>query len=129
MLSENGAAPGAGVTGGPLKATADGLNTSSVPAPIPVCEAVSAALALCEAAEATGHRRGYIEGHKDGYAAGHEAARLEHAEAEREWFGALNHEVVRRTVNTPPYAELAERRGEPERAERQRELLAARGVI
>lgn len=31
-----GAAPGAGVTGGPLKATADGLNTSSVPAPIPV---------------------------------------------------------------------------------------------
>ncbi|MCR6491708.1 hypothetical protein [Cellulomonas sp. P24] len=36
--------------------------------------------------------------------------------------------VARMLAASPSYAELCERRGEPERAERQRRILAERGV-
>lgn len=51
-------------------------------------------------------------------------------EAEREatarWAGMR--EFCRHLASTPSYADLAERRGEPDRAARQREQLAVRGI-
>lgn len=49
---------------------------------------------------------------------------------EDEWRGTMQAgaEVARRVASAGPYAALCDRRGEPERAERQRHILAERGV-
>lgn len=48
------------------------------------------------------------------------------AEMDERWRPA--YEIVQAAARREPYAELCERRGEPERAERQRRLLRERGI-
>lgn len=62
-------------------------------------------------------------GHGLGYRAGYEAAVAEQAELDRRAAAAVS-----TAVKHPDFATLCERRGEPERAERQRRTLVARGI-
>lgn len=62
-------------------------------------------------------------GYASGYAAGYEAAEAAQAELERRAFSGVS-----AAVKHPDFATLCERRGEPERAERQRRTLVARGI-
>jgi hypothetical protein len=77
---------------------------------------------------AVGHHEGWCEGYVVGYDVGDEQARLA---VEEEWRGrmAVSAAIARQIANAGPYADLCERRGEPERAEAQRQLLAERGII
>lgn len=65
----------------------------------------------------------YESGHLDGYAAGFAAAEAAQAEIERR--AAASAGIIARGI---PFADLCERRGEPERAEAQRRTLAERGI-
>lgn len=65
------------------------------------------------------------------YEAGYVAGYARGREAENESIAALQRHAaatVRAVAKAGPYADLAERRGEPERAERQRAILAERGI-
>ncbi len=76
----------------------------------------------------TGHRSGYIEGYDAGYLDGYGAA-LADVERERaECLGEANRQLVAWLASRPSYAELCDLRGDRERADAQRELLAERGV-
>lgn len=61
------------------------------------------------------------------YAAGIAAGRQQ-VEDEQRGRGVVSAAIAQMIASTPPYAELAERRGQPERATRQRAILAERGV-
>jgi hypothetical protein len=61
------------------------------------------------------------------YAAGIAEGRQQ-AEDEQRGRGAVSAAVAQMIAGTLPYADLADRRGQPERAARQRAILAARGV-
>lgn len=50
------------------------------------------------------------------------------AEAQRDYLGREARALSACLTSTPPYAELCERRGEHERAERQRRILRERGI-
>ena len=63
-------------------------------------------------------------GYQYGYAAGVAAAVAEQAALDRRAAAAVS-----AATKGPDYATLAERRGEPERAERQRRILAERGIV
>ena len=87
------------------------------------------------ASELAAYVRGYIAGEEsaeagtrpDDYLRGWtDHARAVRAADEAAWAGVR--EVVARAASAPSYAELAETRGEPDRADRQRQLLAERGV-
>ena len=65
----------------------------------------------------------YEAGLDHGYDLGYRAAQ---AEQERAW-ASLAH-LVRGAAAVVPYDELCERRGEPERAQRQRDLMRRRGL-
>jgi len=82
--------------------------------------------------EAVGRTLGYADGHVAGYdkgtADGHEQA-LAEAEADLDsWRDAMVRRASALAAAAVPYDQLAERRGQPERAARQRELLRANGV-
>lgn len=81
---------------------------------------------------AVGHTEGYRQGHIDGYTAGWADAQAAAADArdqaEREHATEENRRLVARLTNTRPYADLAELRGQHDRAERQRRTLRERGV-
>jgi len=61
------------------------------------------------------------------YAAGIAAGRQQ-VEDEQRGRGVVSAAIAQMIAGTPPYAELADRRGQPERAERQRAILAERGA-
>jgi len=63
-------------------------------------------------------------GYQYGWAAGFAAAEAAQAELDRRAAA-----VVSAATRHPDLATLAERRGEPERAERQRRILAERGIV
>ena len=65
----------------------------------------------------------YEAGACDGWVRGWDAA---HADEAARW--AAMARDIRARANVPEYAVLAERRGQPERAARQRQILAERGV-
>ena len=62
-------------------------------------------------------------GYQYGWAAGFAAAEAEQAELDRRAAAAVG--IAARGI---PYANLADRRGEPDRAARQRRTLAERGI-
>lgn len=67
------------------------------------------------------------EGHRVGFAAGYAQGRADEAEE----LAALQRSAVavtRAVAQAGPYVDLCELRGEPGRAERQRRLLAERGI-
>ncbi|MEE6289282.1 hypothetical protein V2J52_16635 [Georgenia sp. MJ173] len=66
----------------------------------------------------------YEAGLDHGYDLGFRAA-----EAEQERIWAAFAQVVRAAAATVPYDVLCERRGEPDRAQRQRDLIRRRGVL
>jgi len=78
--------------------------------------------------ELRGETRGYRDGFADGDAHGHARAMEEVEAAESAWRDQIVRSASRLVTSRTPFAELSERRGEPERAERQRRLLAERGV-
>jgi len=86
-----------------------------------------------DSGEAVGRTLGYVAGHRDGYdrgrADGYDVALAEVEALESEWRDAMNKQAVRTVLARGDYAELAERRGQPERAAAQRELLRANGVV
>lgn len=66
--------------------------------------------------------------YSSGFAAGLAEGRREaEVEATARWAGMRAH--VRMIAATPSYADLAERRGEPDRADRQRAILRERGIV
>lgn len=65
----------------------------------------------------------YEAGLEHGWALGFRAAEEEFAHLHRR-----AHEVVQHAARTPTFAELCERRGEPDRAEANRALLRDRGI-
>lgn len=65
----------------------------------------------------------YELGVRDGWARGYEAAEADAAEVHRR-----AHAVVQAAARDLPYDALAERRGESDRAERQRATLRERGI-
>ena len=70
-----------------------------------------------------GHAAGFREGHAAGHAAGF-AAGIEHAaDARAAETDAFNRALAADLSTAPTYVELATRRGEPERAARQRRHL------
>jgi len=76
---------------------------------------------------AVGHQEGWAAGFVEGHQDGDRRAR---EDIEREWRGqlAVSAAVARMVATAGPYADLAERRGEPHRATAQRALLADRGI-
>jgi hypothetical protein len=73
-------------------------------------------------------RAAYLDAYEVGYMEGIEAGRRQvEAELAAEW-AALRAEVMPRLLSGAPYADLAERRGQAERALTQRRLLRERGV-
>lgn len=66
---------------------------------------------------------GYENGYRDGIDRGLQIA---HEQDQREWQNMRA--FIRGRANNLSYAELAERRGEPAKAQRQREILAVNGV-
>lgn len=66
---------------------------------------------------------GYRSGWQDGYTKGRADEEAELARLQRSAVA-----VTRAVAQAGSFADLAERRGEPERAGRQRELLAERGI-
>jgi len=74
-------------------------------------------------------RAAYLRAYEIGYLEGIEAGRRQvEAELAAEW-AALRAEVLPRIRQGVPYADLAERRGQHDRAARQRHLLRERGVV
>lgn len=67
---------------------------------------------------------GYTIGQQDGYAAGYAAREAEEAARWASWAPAWVDSAARGV----PYATLADRRGEHDRAEQQRALLRERGI-
>lgn len=65
----------------------------------------------------------YELGLRDGWARGYEAAEADLAAVQ-----ARAHASVQQAARTPSYDELCDRRGEHERAERQRAILHERGI-
>src|SRR5690625_865812 len=65
----------------------------------------------------------YEAGARDGWARGYAAAEADLAAIHR-----AAHGIVQQAARAPDYAELCERRGEPGRAQRQREILKKRGL-
>ena len=65
----------------------------------------------------------YEAGLEHGYQLGYRQAEADYDEA-----GAAFARLVRRAAAGPQYDELCDRRGEPARAERQRDLLRERGL-
>lgn len=59
-----------------------------------------------------------------------EGVRLGRQQSEDEWRGAMevSAAIARQVAAREPFAVMADRRGQPERAERQRALLRERGV-
>lgn len=72
-------------------------------------------------------RAAFLEVYEIGFLDGVSAGRRE---LEAEWRGRMevSAAIARFIATQPSYAELAERRGQPERAARQRQILAERGV-
>lgn len=99
----------------------------------------SPALAELESAvrfgESLAYPEAYEQGLRDGFRLGERAGQargryLEAAaadDADRRWRAQVGRDVAASAAR-PSYAELCERRGEPERAERARRLLAERGI-
>ena len=70
----------------------------------------------------------FAEGHRTGFAAGYDQGRADEAGE----LAALQRSAVavtRAVARAGSFADLCERRGEPERGARQRELLAERGIL
>ena len=78
--------------------------------------------------ELEGFRRGHITGYDLGHADGYELAMVEVQAAEDAWIDAVNRGSVELVLRRGDFASLSDLRGMPERAERQRRLLAERGV-
>lgn len=70
-----------------------------------------------------GYRHGYRHGERDGFERGQRAA-WERLDALQAYAASVSRMVATR----PSYADLAERRGEHDRAERQRAILRTRGI-
>ncbi|WP_315134706.1 hypothetical protein [uncultured Actinomyces sp.] len=85
--------------------------------------------------ESLAYPEAYEQGVRDGFRLGERAGQargryLEAAaadDADRRWRAQVGRDVAASAAR-PSYAELCERRGEPERAERARRLLAERGI-
>lgn len=106
-----------------------GGDITTVPA---LADSAADFLAGYDCGEAAGELRGEVRGWRDGYAAGRaeEAAERDAVDeaTESAYFDATNKALVRVLTSRPSYADLADLRGEPERAARQRAILAANGV-
>lgn len=77
---------------------------------------------------AAGAEAGFALGRALGFARGvHETAAAQ-ADAQAQWQDAENRRAASDLAASVPYAELCERRGEAERARRNRALLAERGI-
>lgn len=79
-----------------------------------------------------GDEAGFLRGLQEGYRAGYDAGRSDEASA-REAVDEASRAAAHRAhaaflARLTPWDELAERRGEHDRAARQRALLAARGI-
>jgi len=75
-----------------------------------------------------GYARGHVAGYDRGRSDGYDVA-LAEAEADLDqWRDGIVRRASALAAAAVPFAELAERRGQPERAARQRELLRERGV-
>lgn len=78
--------------------------------------------------DAEGHRRGHVEGYRLGEADGRAAALAEIEAARDAADDLLVRAIADWTARSVPYAVLADRRGEHDRAERQRQTLRDRGI-
>ena len=89
-------------------------------------------LAGYDTGQAAGWTFGSIDGWRHGYAAawseGRAALAEELTEARSVSIEAHDRALVQALTSTPPFDVLADRRGQHERAERQRETLAERGI-
>ena len=72
-------------------------------------------------------RAAWLEAYEVGYLDGYQAA-LEHHEAQLHALWVTAAATARAVASAPDYATLAEQRGQPERAERQRATLRQRGI-
>lgn len=89
---------------------------------------------------ATGERSGYLKALEDvardlfplvmraGYAEGQKDLVVGQDAAHRKWQEEMHRRLAAELTRGVPYAELCERRGEPERAARARQVLAERGI-
>lgn len=75
-----------------------------------------------------GLREGWALGYEEGVARGRYLEASEIADSLRWSQGEHNRSLARDLASRPPYAERCDRRGEHERAERARALLAERGI-
>jgi len=75
-----------------------------------------------------GLREGWALGYEEGVARGRYLEASEIADSLRRSQGEHNRALARDLASRPPYAERCDRRGEHERAERARALLAERGI-
>ncbi len=71
-----------------------------------------------------GHIDGWGTGYRQGLAYGEWATRTE----QEAWFDKANKGLASFLAKVPPYIDLAELRGEHERAEKQRQILRERGI-
>lgn len=74
------------------------------------------------------YRQGHVDGYGLGYRQGLEAAERADVENREAWFTEQYRQLAHFLTSIPPYADLAELRGEHDRAERQRQILRERGV-
>lgn len=81
---------------------------------------------------AVGHTEGYRLGHIDGYAFGYRQGIDEahtHQQADDDaWYDEQCRKIANYAATTPPYADLADRRGQHDRAEAQRATLRERDI-
>jgi len=75
----------------------------------------------------SGYARAYMAGYREGAEHGY-ARCLDDLEAEEDRFWAVCSRTVRAQASSPRYSKLADRRGEPERADRAREWERANGL-
>ena len=104
-------------------------------------EALTAeAVEQMDLAVAAGERTGYLSAFEAvtrdlfplvwaaGYAKGQKDLTVAQAEAHRRWQEEMDRQLVTSLSKGVPYPELCERRGEPDRADRARQVYAERGI-
>ena len=126
------------------KAYEDAQDYANAPLPWAMTNPESLTVAAMEQVDraiAAGERSGYLNAFEDvardlfplvwaaGYAEGQKDLVVGQDAAHRKWQEEMHCRLAASLAQGVPYAELCERRGEPERAARARQVLAERGLI